>query len=509
MDPLFNNPIPVVCLVFCLSLICKSLGKDTASLVLLISTAFLLRIVIAFADPFLHDWDEHFHALVARNLMDNPLKPLLRKHPLFGYDYTNWTNNHIWLHKQPLFLWQMAASMKIFGVSEFTIRYPSIIMGTLIVLLTYRISLLLLHDKNVAYISATLICFSSNQLLIIAGYGIDHNDVAFCFYILLSFWAYAEYVNNKSFRWVVLIGVFSGCAVMNKWLTGLLVYAGWGINVIALNKEIDVRKEIKQLFISLGICCAVFLPWQIYIHLKFPKEAEYEQGYNARHIFEVVERHDGNAFYYLDKLDSYWGSNLWIFLATGLVLIFFISVEKKLRNSLIFCFLLVLGFFSVIVKTKMPGYILPILPIGFILIAVAVNKAIKLFPLRAQNLILLLAIILLSLLSFDSATSNSRFNPNDPYRIKKIHNTAVYRKLKSELPPNISVVFNANAYEDIDIMFYNNQLNVQGYCPTEEQFKTLADKNIPVAVFKNRPGYTVPYYIADYPYLYIIPEDIY
>lgn len=506
---MFDNPLPVVCLLFCLSLICKSFGKDAWALVLLVSTAFLLRIVIAFADPFLHDWDEHFHALVARNMMDAPFKPLLRKYPLFGYDYTNWSNNHIWLHKQPLFLWQMAASMKIFGVSEFTIRYPSILMGTVMVLLTYRISLLLLNDKTIAYIAASLICFSSHQLLDIAGYGIDHNDVAFCFYILLSFWAYAEYANKKSLKWVVLIGIFSGCAIMNKWLTGLLIYAGWGINVIALNKEIDVRKEIRQMFISLGICCAVFLPWQIYIHLKFPREARYEQAYNSRHIFEVVEGHDGSVFYYFDKLDSYWGSNLWIFLAAGLVSTYFIPVQKKLRNALIFCFLLVLSFFSLIVKTKMPGYISPVLPIGFILIAVAVNKAIKFFPLRTQKPILLFAIILLSVISFDRGTINSRFNPNDPYRIKKIHNTAVYRKLKSELPSNISVVFNANAYEDIDIMFYDNQLNVQGYSPTEEQFKTLADKKIPVAVFKNRPGYTVPYYIADYQYLYIIPDDIY
>ena len=52
-------------------------------------------------------------------MMEDPFKPMLIKNPLFPYHYGDWWNCHIWVHKQPLFLWQMALSMKIFGVSTF------------------------------------------------------------------------------------------------------------------------------------------------------------------------------------------------------------------------------------------------------------------------------------------------------------------------------------------------------------------------------------------------------
>jgi len=36
-----------------------------------------VRIFAAMLDPFLNTWDEQFHALVAKNMMANPFKPML------------------------------------------------------------------------------------------------------------------------------------------------------------------------------------------------------------------------------------------------------------------------------------------------------------------------------------------------------------------------------------------------------------------------------------------------
>src|SRR6185312_9273700 len=138
---------------------------------------------VIYLDPFLHVWDEKFHALVARNMMGNPFKPMLVKNPLVPFDYRIWVYNHIWLHKQPLFLWQMALSMKLFGVSEFTLRYPSVLMGTLAVWLVYRICLLLTKDTKTAFTAALFTCFSCLLLEFTSGFqGMDANDIAFIFY---------------------------------------------------------------------------------------------------------------------------------------------------------------------------------------------------------------------------------------------------------------------------------------------------------------------------------------
>lgn len=71
-------------------------------------------------------------------MMSKPLAPMLRTEPVLDYNYKDWSNNHIWLHKQPLFLWQMAISMKIFGVNEFGLRFPSAFLCACLTLLLFR-----------------------------------------------------------------------------------------------------------------------------------------------------------------------------------------------------------------------------------------------------------------------------------------------------------------------------------------------------------------------------------
>ena len=99
------------------------------ALMLLIVAGMVLRIYTA-TDFYLHEWDERYHALVAKNLMHHPLVPTLYDHPLLPFDYQNWTINHIWVHKPPLTLWAMAGSMWVFGVNEIALRLPSIILST-------------------------------------------------------------------------------------------------------------------------------------------------------------------------------------------------------------------------------------------------------------------------------------------------------------------------------------------------------------------------------------------
>ena len=113
----------------CASLFAYRKSKFKWALILLITGGFLLRLFVA-TDDFLHPWDERYHALVAKNMISSPFVPKLYDNPVLSYDYTNWTGNHIWVHKQPFPLWLMAASMKVFGTNEVAIRIPSLLLST-------------------------------------------------------------------------------------------------------------------------------------------------------------------------------------------------------------------------------------------------------------------------------------------------------------------------------------------------------------------------------------------
>lgn len=54
---------------------------------------------------YISQWDEAYHALVAKNFISHPLTPALYDNPIREYNYKNWNSNHVWLHKPPAALW--------------------------------------------------------------------------------------------------------------------------------------------------------------------------------------------------------------------------------------------------------------------------------------------------------------------------------------------------------------------------------------------------------------------
>ena len=277
MPTSYFTQIQITCLFVSILAFLSSLfffikGKEKLSIVLLILTSFSVYCFAGLLDPFLNIWDERFHALVAKNLMNHMFKPTLYDDPVVNMAYNYWDKYHIWLHKQPLFLWQIALSFKLFGISEFTLRVPDIILGSILVLITYR-SCKLLVNERVGYFAGILTLTSIYNIELISGrQSLEHNDFTFLVYISLSIWSLIEYHFSKNKKWIYLIGIFSGMAILCKWLVGLLVYFGWFIIKI-LNNKFKIS-HFKDILTSIIITFLVAAPWQIYTFIMFPVEAK-------------------------------------------------------------------------------------------------------------------------------------------------------------------------------------------------------------------------------------------
>lgn len=472
---------------------------------LLTLSACALRLFVAQADPFLHDWDERFHALVARNMMHHPFQPMLRAHPVVDYDRFAWCCNHIWLHKQPFFLWQMALSMKIFGVSELAMRLPSVLMGTLMIPVLYRISYLLTNNKIVSLIAAGFLAFSQFHLEMTSGIkGMDHNDVALGFYVLLSMWTYAEYLRSGKWYWAAGTGLFCGAAILIKWLLGLFIFLGWGINlVIGLVRKNIPLVQLFHFILALAVCCAVFLPWQFYIMQQWPAEALYAYEFNRRHITEALDGHTGTVWYYFEHSHDLFGPWLAVLVLPGMVLSFRKKeMHKTLLVAVVSGILFVFLFFSLIVRTKHDAYIFFIVPLCAILMALVIYELIRRIPWYLQLPVLFFfAWISLGPMKFRWYYSNENGR-----RHWKIHNTGVYKKLR--LPPQYKVVMNLPQHQDVELMFYRNELTAYQFCLSEEELRVLAARKVPLAVFATHGRYVVPEYVKRYPYLYVIQQQL-
>lgn len=194
------------------------LRKKKYSLLFLFLGGISLGMGFALIDPFLHLWDEKFHALVAKNLSETPFHPRLLNSDIVSYNYELWVGNYTWLHKPPMSLWQIALSIKVFGADILAVRAPSVLLHALTSILVYRIGIIA-FTKRAAYFSALIYLLLNYNLELVAGlHTSDHIDIAFTFYITASIWAFIEYQKSKKVKWIYLIGCFVGLAILTKWL---------------------------------------------------------------------------------------------------------------------------------------------------------------------------------------------------------------------------------------------------------------------------------------------------
>ncbi|HEX7414911.1 MAG TPA: glycosyltransferase family 39 protein, partial [Bacteroidia bacterium] len=444
--------------------------------------------------PFLNVWDERFHALVAKNLMHHPLMPTLYDDPIVNMAYSDsWATYHIWLHKQPLFMWQIALSFKIFGVNEFALRLPSVLLGCLIVFAGYR-SGKILGNKNTGYYTALLLATSPYIMQLISGrVGLDQNDVSFIEYISLSLWAWLEYIKTKEIKWLVLIGIFSGFAILCKWLVGLLVYLSWGLYSVMENK-LQIKKY-KDILLAVGITVIVFLPWQIFTFYQYPNEAKAALDLNAKHFTMAVDGQGGSFLYHFNLISKLYGS-LVLYLIIPAFIIFYLKTSyRKIALAMISSILFVYLFFS-FAATKMPSFtsvvILPMCLALAFLIDFLINSFEKLkLPLHINRTFLLVTLVLLVffrvditlLLKYHTFSMPLKVD-DDNYRPALSHNKKVFQSL--HLPAN-TVIFNVTARTYIDAMFYTG-LPTYNFIPSEEQYRDMKQKKRLIAIFKPQDG---------------------
>ena len=470
---------------------------------LLMVAALLLRLLMAGLDPFLHDWDERFHAVVAKNMMLHPLAPML--HPgLLPYDYKAWCCNYIWLHKQPLFMWQMALSMKLLGVNEVAMRLPSALLGSLVLYPVYRLGRLLL-DADTGYVAALLASFAFYQLEQTSGViGMDHNDVAFAAYVTASIWAYYEYCSSaRPWRWLLLVGVFAGAAVLCKWLVGLVVYAGWGVAIL----QTTPRRwaEYGRLLASVVVALAVAMPWQLYSAWRFPLESAYERAYNTRHFLEPLEGHDYPWYYHFGMLPTHYGALLAL-MVLGLVLLWRRGQLGRLLPMLAMV-AVVYAFFTV-AATRMYSYTYVVSALLLLLAAVPLADALR--GLRTAGgrrgslgVAAVVALVLAAdarpwtIVRYHFAEAIGVISGAPLERAVRLANANLYRHLDAEVPPHY-IIFNAQGSDELQAQFYSTH-PVYGWWPAEAELNRLLAQGWRVAYFPAHHDQHPPDYLTHSP----------
>ena len=282
-----------------------------------------------------------------------------------------------WLEKPPLYYWQAMLAYRIFGVSDWAARLPSAMDATGMVVVIY---LFLRRFRRGFQLDGALMTASAAGIIGFARAASTDMPLAATFTIALLGW-YAWY-ESKSRRFLALFYCFLALGMLAKGPVAPLLAAV--IILVFATATSDYRLLGRTLWVpGIMLFCAVVLPWHIAVQIKNPEFFRvFILQHNLARFGTNLYHHPEPFWYYLPV--TLLGLIPWtVFVVASLaetVRIWWTarreildSERRALDVFLVIWVAVPVAFFS-LSQSKLPGYIVPALPAGTLLLAEYVRR---------------------------------------------------------------------------------------------------------------------------------------
>jgi 4-amino-4-deoxy-L-arabinose transferase-like glycosyltransferase len=284
-----------------------------------------------------------------------------------------------WLEKPVLYYWQAILAYRLFGVSDWAARLPSAVDATLMVIAVY---LFLRRFRPGFQLDAALMTASAAGVIGFARAASVDMPLAAALTIGLLAW-YAWYESGRR-RYLALFYVFSGLGMLAKGPVAPFL-AALVITVFAVVKG-ENRLVWRTLWIpGIVLFSAVTLPWYVLVQIRNPDFLRvFIFEHNLARFGTDLYRHKEPFWYYLpivllglapwtmfvlaaavESIRTWWAERREMFRS-----------EDALNAFLVIWLLMPAVFFSVS-QSKLPGYIVPALPAGTLLLAEYVRRHVR------------------------------------------------------------------------------------------------------------------------------------
>lgn len=351
--------------------LCHERADQRLSIMFLALCAGLLR-GSASLDADLHEWDERYHALVAKHLVEHPLRPTLYDDPRLPHEEGSWSFGHVWLNKPPLPLWAMAVSISAFGTEPWAVRLPSVLLSMLATVLLYQLARERV-SRDVALWASVLFAINGHLIELASGStSNDHPDTFLVCMVLAALHAASRAALRNSLLWAALGGALGGLAFMSKMWPALLVPVV-AIGFLFAQRTLALPRMLGLFAVLMVMGLLVAVPWFWYVHEQFPEVTAAASSAHWRHFAVGLEDHDRPWYYYVAQLPMIHGEAAPVAVAWFL----FFPLRTAWWRYLPWALWIVVPFlvFSCAV-TKMPGYTAIAVPAFCVVIGMAIGQAV-------------------------------------------------------------------------------------------------------------------------------------
>lgn len=330
-------------------------------LAIIVAFGFMLRFRAA-NHPYISQWDEAYHALVAKNLVAHPLKPTLYDDPVLPADDKDWTRAGVWLHKPPLPLWLMAASIAACGESELSFRLPGVVLDTTVIVLIYLLALELFGRLGLSAGLLAAAFYAVNPFMIRLVSGRIPNDTTntvTVFFITLTVLLFAVAARRNSRLAVAAAGFALGLGTLCMSAVALL---GLAASVPVLLSLRGVRGTIRLLAVAFVPFAAAALPWPLYCLSRWPELWRHENAAHAvNHLGKALDGHAHAWWWFLKILPvQYGGSAVFVWASACAALAFAVREAARGKGpgpATLLCWILLPYLFFSSIATKLYVYV--------------------------------------------------------------------------------------------------------------------------------------------------------
>ena len=306
--------------------------------------------------------DEPRYAQVAREMLErrDVITPVL--------------GGHAWLEKPPLYYWQAMLAYSLLGVSDTAARLPSAVDATLLVIAIY---FFFLRFRRGVEVDAALMTASCAGVVGFArAASMDMGLTATFGVAMLAWWAWRE-TESRTY-----LAVFYACLALGTLAKGPVAPVLAAIVIILFAASTREWKLLARSLWLPGILlfCVIAVPWYVAVQVRNPQFfREFILEHNLARFSTDLYHHRQPFWYYfpvvalalapwtvfaiaafVELLRNWWAQHKAM---SG-------DADLDLQFDLFACCWLVvpIAFFS-ISQSKLPGYILPAVPAGAVLIA--------------------------------------------------------------------------------------------------------------------------------------------
>jgi 4-amino-4-deoxy-L-arabinose transferase-like glycosyltransferase len=296
---------------------------------------------------------------------DEPRYAQVAREMLVRHDWITPTLGGIpWLEKPPLYYWQAMIAFRFFGVSDWTARLPSVFDAFLMVLGVYWF---LRRFRSGSELDGALVLATSVGIVGFARAA--STDMPLTATLCIAMLAWYAWFESGDKKYLAAFYAFLALASLAKGPVAPFLAAMLILIFAALQRGAKI--VLKTLWIpGLLLGCAVSLPWYGLVQLRNPQFFhEFIVEHNLARFGSNLYHHPEPFWYYVPI--AFLGWVPWSIFAIAALVLAFRQLRNPLADTLRSFLLIWIGvvvlFFS-LSQSKLPGYVLPMIPAGAILI---------------------------------------------------------------------------------------------------------------------------------------------